>query len=35
MSVSAMIIKEQLVNYKLEDARMICTDSFVMSTIYT
>ena len=27
MSVSAMISKEQLVNYKLEDARMICSDS--------
>lgn len=35
MSVSAMISKEQLVNYKLEDARMICSDSFVLSTIYT
>ena len=35
MSVSAMISKEQLVNYKMEDARMICTDSFILSTIYT
>ena len=35
MSVSAMISKEQLVNYKMEDARMICTDSFILSAIYT